>query len=44
VAYLRFTPAEYRAISHLCGPLDLSRPRLSAFQRFLVESLADSQG
>lgn len=39
--YLRFSPQEYRAISHLCGPLDLSNPRLSAFRRFLVECLGE---
>jgi hypothetical protein len=42
VSYLRFSPAEYRAIARLCGPLDLRQPRLAAFQRFLADSLADT--
>jgi hypothetical protein len=40
--HLRFSPAEYQAISRLCRPLNLCRHRPPALQRLLVQSLADT--
>jgi hypothetical protein len=41
VAYLRFTPDEYRAIANLCRPFDLRNTRPRLVKQMLVASLAD---
>jgi hypothetical protein len=42
VAHLRFTPAEYHALSCLCRPLDLDYLRPPFVKRLLVASLAEA--
>jgi hypothetical protein len=41
VAYLRFTPDEYRAIAALCKPLDLGNAPPTFVKRLLISSLAE---
>ncbi len=42
MAYIRFTPDEYRAIACLCRPLNLGKTRPRFLKRLLVASLANS--
>jgi len=42
LAYLRFTPEEYRAICLRCRDLDLCEEFFPAFQAFLAEALSDA--
>src|SRR5262249_2227543 len=42
MAYLRFSPAEYKAISCLCRPLDLNNCRHSFLKQTLVLLLTDT--
>ncbi len=41
MAYIRFTPDEFDAISRLCRPLDLGKTRPQFLKRLLVASLAE---
>ncbi len=42
LSYLRFTPAEYRAVSRVCRRLDLGSYDPPTFQRVLALALADA--
>src|SRR4051794_3053630 len=41
-AYVRFTPAEYRALCQVCVAIDFRNDLFRIFKQFLVESLKDS--
>jgi hypothetical protein len=43
LSYLRFTPAEYRAIARACRERDLMRLDLSTFHLLLAAALADAR-
>ena len=40
MSFIRFSPAEYQAISHICRPIKLERKPLHALKKIIVQSLA----